>query len=208
MEQATYKQVHYLIKLGLDKSEAEKLTKSEASKKIKDLTLKSIEKESKTTASTTETKKKSSTKSKDKVETVSVDTKTSNYETNNKLIDMFLNCMKTNQDFLKKTKVQESKLDEFAIYIYNYAIKNKVNNGFFVDTDSKDFKELENKFVKDGFETCMSELTSSKTKIETVKTTEKPKAKTTKKTETKVVEKVAENKKLSDYEQLCLKLGL
>ena len=218
MEQATSKQVNYLIKLGLDKSEAEKLTKSEASKKIKDLMLNSIEKESETTTSTTETKKKSSTKTKAKADTPKVETTSNkvNYETDNKVIEMLLNSMRTDDDFKKKTKVQESKFDEFAIYVYNYAKKNNVSGGFYIDTDNKDFANLEKTFNDKGFETCMSELYKTDTKKETKETSKENKKATTsttnKSVENKVEIKETETKSKSKaelaFEQLCMELGI
>lgn len=235
MEQATEKQVILLVKLGLEKEQAEKLSKYEASKKIKEIM---INKRGgvKTTSSSTKKEKVVNTTTKepkkdtknivnddyDDFDDVVEKPKKSNYETHNDMIEMLLNQMRTDKDFLSKTKVGENKFDELAIFLYNYAKKNHKSGGFCLDTNSESYQKLEQEFLDKGFEKCMEDLCGKEPNKDTKtinKTTPKTKKTTTKNTSEKVESEVVigtkvktqPNKKVDSddlYEQLCFDLGI
>lgn len=208
MENATSKQIALLVKLGLDKSEAQKLTKIEASKKIKELLLSNNKIKDKKAETKTTKSKSTKTASSTKTST------TSTTKTNNKVDEIFLNAIKQeysiNKEFSKL--FPENKLDELATYSCWYAKTNQSGGTFGFDgnlllTLAKELVEtLDNGgSVNDLMKESKKETKVKEAKTTTTKTTTSKTKKETPKKETKVETK---EKELSAYEQLCIELGI
>ena len=218
MEKITEKQLAYLIKLGKTEKEVSNLTKTQASKMIVE-TLKAQKEQPKVEPQTETPKKATSTKKTTSKKATKTETpKTDNKSVNTDLVEALTNAIKVayNGELKKELSfLQESKIDELAIFIIEYAKKNAKSGGFGLDTKtlldlSKKFSEQPKKQEPKQFSFNIDFNNNTETKKETKENKTKETKKTTKKasTSTKKVETPKKDtKKAKDndlFEQLCL----
>lgn len=218
MEKITEKQAQYLIKMGKTEKDIKNLTKAQASQlivetlKAKKEQPKKVETETpkKTTSTKKETSKKATTTKTEKPKTDSKSADTDLAEALTKAIKVAYNGeLKNELSFL-----QESKIDELAIFIIEYAKKNAKNGGFGLDTKtlldlSKKFAEQPKKQEQMQFSFNIDFNNNTETKKETKENKTKETKKTTKKASTtkKAETPKKDTSKAKDndlFEQLCL----
>ena len=208
MEKITEKQLAYLMKLGKTEKEIKDLTKAQASQLIVD-TIKAQKDTPKAEKPKTESKKDTSTKKETskKTTTKKATTKTTSKAkgvSDSDLVERLTQAIKIayNGELKKELAfIQESKIDELAMFIVEYAKKNAKSGGFGLDTKtlldlSKKFSEQPKKQDKAEFSFNIDFNNNTETKKETKENKTKETKKTTKKASTTT--KKAEPKKVAE----------